>query len=320
MQFINTAGMSHDQWLKLRQTYVGPSEFGAILGLSKWKTPLDVFLQKKGDQVIEDNIRMKFGRDSEDLIANWFMEDTQLKVRKENKIRVHPQYAFIGTNIDRMIESTNGIGPGTLQIKTASDRAVQSWDGEVPPDYYAQIQGEMAVTGWNYGYFAILIIGFAGVQELKVLRFDRDQAFIDAMIPRIVSFWENNVMTNTPPDPVNEEDIHRLYPVSSDRVIDAVPETVEVYKSLINVKAHLAVLEKEKEQLEQQLKLTMGEAHRLVFNGNDLVVWKSSAPGEKFDAKRFQADHPEQYKQYLTETAAVRRFLVKSINKTKEAL
>lgn len=34
------------EWLKTRQTGIGGSDVAAILGLSKWKTPLDVYNDK----------------------------------------------------------------------------------------------------------------------------------------------------------------------------------------------------------------------------------------------------------------------------------
>ena len=37
------------EWLKTRQTGIGGSDVAAILGLSKWKTPLDIYLAKTGE-------------------------------------------------------------------------------------------------------------------------------------------------------------------------------------------------------------------------------------------------------------------------------
>ena len=35
------------EWLRERKTYIGGSDIGCILGLSRFKNPLDIFLDKK---------------------------------------------------------------------------------------------------------------------------------------------------------------------------------------------------------------------------------------------------------------------------------
>lgn len=313
MEYISTLGMSRDEWIKLRSTYLGASEYGSVLGLNKYSSPLDIYNIKMGEKVIEDNIRMKFGRDSEDLIADWFMEETGLKVRRENKIRIHPDYPFLATNIDRMIVGSNGNGTGSLQIKTASDLAIKAWEGETNLNYYAQIQGELAVTGWTYAYFAILVVGFAGVQELKIIRYDRDNTFIDEIIPELVSFWQNHVQKNVPPEAINENDLKALYPDSEpEKAIEAAKETLTVYRKLVEVKTSIAKLEKQKKQYEQEIKLAMRDAERLTLDGYNLVVWKTGNPTKRFDAKGFKSDHPSLYENYLKESNGSRRFLVKN--------
>ena len=46
---INTAAMTREDWLQERRRGIGGSEAAAILGLSPWATPLDVYLDKIGE-------------------------------------------------------------------------------------------------------------------------------------------------------------------------------------------------------------------------------------------------------------------------------
>ena len=41
------------EWLKTRQTGIGGSDVAAILGHSKWKTPLDVYIDKIAENTLE---------------------------------------------------------------------------------------------------------------------------------------------------------------------------------------------------------------------------------------------------------------------------
>lgn len=43
------------EWLKNRQTGIGGSDVAAILGLSKWKTPLDVYNDKIAENPVEES-------------------------------------------------------------------------------------------------------------------------------------------------------------------------------------------------------------------------------------------------------------------------
>ena len=44
------------EWLKLRQIGIGGSDVAALLGLSKWRTPLDVYNSKVEEPVEVDNV------------------------------------------------------------------------------------------------------------------------------------------------------------------------------------------------------------------------------------------------------------------------
>lgn len=45
---MSTTDMTREAWLDRRRAGIGGSDVAALLGLSRWKTPLDVFLDKAG--------------------------------------------------------------------------------------------------------------------------------------------------------------------------------------------------------------------------------------------------------------------------------
>lgn len=46
IQTISLEGLTRADWLKLRRRGIGGSDVAAILGLSKWRTPLEVWQDK----------------------------------------------------------------------------------------------------------------------------------------------------------------------------------------------------------------------------------------------------------------------------------
>jgi phage-type endonuclease len=67
--------ISHEQWLKARQTGIGGSDVAPILGISKWTTPLDVYNEKVADTPTEkDSDPMEWGRRLEPVIRQAYAE------------------------------------------------------------------------------------------------------------------------------------------------------------------------------------------------------------------------------------------------------
>ena len=65
------------EWLKERKTYIGGSDIGCILGLSRFKTPLDIFLDKTTDRVDESMSEAAYwGRMFEDIVAKEYAKRT----------------------------------------------------------------------------------------------------------------------------------------------------------------------------------------------------------------------------------------------------
>ena len=47
--------MNRQEWLKERKNYLGCSDIGAICGINKYKTALDVYMDKTSDEIKEVN-------------------------------------------------------------------------------------------------------------------------------------------------------------------------------------------------------------------------------------------------------------------------
>ena len=45
---VETAGLPKDEWLRYRNMGIGGSDVAALLGISKWKSALELWLEKTG--------------------------------------------------------------------------------------------------------------------------------------------------------------------------------------------------------------------------------------------------------------------------------
>lgn len=90
----STVEMSREEWLLSRQKGIGGSDAAVVLGLSKWKTPFELWLEKTGQVLLDDeqSDAAYFGTILEDIVAKEFEIRSGKKVRKKT-----PFYSILNT-------------------------------------------------------------------------------------------------------------------------------------------------------------------------------------------------------------------------------
>lgn len=221
---IATTSEREQAWLNHRTTGVGGSDMSAILGISHYTTPLDIWLSKTGRNNPEklDSWAIRKGNSLEKDLRQWF-KDT------------HPDMeCYDGTNLSltsrhypHMLASLDGYlydpateSFGVLECKTANSYRAQDWrddDGNpCIPDYYAcQVQHYLAVTGWDWGY---VIADTSGVEPL-IIRFERDDEDINVIVKAASEFWRF-VESGQMPALSNADDVRKVYPESTEQLED----------------------------------------------------------------------------------------------------
>jgi len=297
--------MNHQEWLDARRKGIGGSDAGAILGVNKYKTPLDVYLDKTGQAPeIEDNDAMYWGRALEDIVAYEYAKRTGKKVRRNNAILVHPEHKFMLANLDREIVGE----PGILEIKTAAraDDWGEPGSDEVPESYLAQVMHYMAVTGAQFADIAVLIAG----RKFQTYTIQRDDQLIEHMIEVERDFWENNVYRLVPPDAKTMADLNNRWRVDSGAALVASVELHQKIKFLQALRDKEKEIQEERKELEFMIKEEMAEMSEILDDqGKRLVTWKARQ-SKRFDTKKFREDHADLADQYTVESTS-RTFLLK---------
>ncbi len=310
---VKTSGLSHEAWLQYRKQGIGGSDAASICSLNPYSTAISVFMDKTSDDTDSlDNEAMRQGRDLEVYVAERFMESTGLKVRRVNAIYYHENYPHMLANVDRMIVGQN-IG---LECKTTNILNADKWkDGDVPAHYQLQCHHYMAVTGARAWYIAVLILG----KEFKYVRIERDEEIIKNLITIETDFWYNNVLAGVMPDPDGSK--------AADMIINqyfrsAKHETITLHGFADKLKRRFELselidkLEREKKQLEQEVKLAMANAE-VAFCDTYEIGWKNVITS-KLDVERIKVELPDIYRSYIKETES-RRFIVKELQQKEVA-
>ncbi|MFV9511827.1 YqaJ viral recombinase family protein [Tepidibacillus sp. LV47] len=308
-----TNDMSREEWLKARRNGIGGSDAAVILGLSKWKTPFELWLEKTGQVIIQESQSEAayFGTLLEDLVAKEFENRTGKKVRRRNAILQHAQYDFIIANVDRMIVGEKAI----LECKTTSAYNAKDWENdEIPEAYIIQMQHYLGVLGPEYkkGYFAVLI----GGQKFLWKEIDRDDELINMIFQAEIDFWNNNVLAENPPaldgSSAAEKFLKERYketdPTKIAQIDISYKSMIEEYQSLKEI---IEQLEKKKKAIENKLKNELKDAE-LGHVGNYEIEWKPRV-SNRVDTKLLKEKFPNIYKQVI-KTSTARYFSIKTIN------
>lgn len=300
------------EWLKVRESGIGSSEVATIVGLNPWETPYQLWRRKIGlDAPKQENFAMKAGHYLEDAVAQFWHDETGREIIKASAgdwiIRDNDR-PYLQVSPDRTYwlgESRSPSEKGILECKT-TQLSIDADD--LPKHWFCQVQYQLGVAGYRQGSLAWLCSG----REFGFANLDFVPDFYEWLISEVERFWVDNIQGKKEPDATNVSDVLLKYNRHTDgKFIETSEDVFEAYQSLKEVKKELAAIEERKAELEDKIKIAFGDAEGLTFGGQTIATWKASKASPKFDAKAFQAAHPDLAKEFTTLSAGARRFLLK---------
>ncbi|ENR5907417.1 YqaJ viral recombinase family protein [Listeria monocytogenes] len=301
--------MDRTQWLLTRRQGIGGSDAGIIMGLNKYKTAFELWLDKTG-QVLPDESAGEaayWGNQMEEVVAKEFEKRTGKKVRRSNMMYQHPEHDFMLANVDRFIVGEDAL----LECKTASAYLAKEWESdEVPATYLVQIQHYLAVTGKSKAYVAVLIGGNKFIWK----EIDRDEELINQIIAFELDFWETNVKGQLAPaldgSSAAEKYLKNRFAKSEDKQI-ILPKTFNEYLTeRANLERDIKLLETRKKEIDNNIKGHMESAEK-ALSDNYEVSWKSMT-SKRVDTKKLKEKFSDIYLTVLMESHS-RKFTVKEI-------
>jgi len=301
----STDGMLEHEWLELRKQGLGGSDAATAMGLSPWKSPMQLYLEKTGEIDPEPltSEAVYWGVVLEGVIANRFAElHPELTIEEPKQMLAHSDYPFILANLDRVIVTPQG-KRGVLEIKTTSATQSDKWkDDNVPIHYVLQVQHYLAVTGYDFAYIACLIGGQTYVERC----IERDEELIAQLIERLQEFW-NCVTTRTPPawdgSEASWQILRSLYPRAEKG------KTVELPVTLTSTMKEFQELEGKSKEYESILKEI-----NIARDARKQVILEAMADAEIGLLGQWQIKYPVvERKEYVSPATSYRRFSYKEV-------
>jgi len=295
--------------LKERKNGIGGSDCAAVLGLSKWSTPLDIYLSKidRSINVREQTRLMRSGHKLEPIVIEDYEEKTSQKVFQPDGIFKNPKYPWLLANVDGLIEDKKLI----IEAKTTrffNEDWGDEYTDQIPTEYYIQIAQYCLILEYDTVEVAALS---RSDWDFRIYRYTRNKAVEEKIIERTKNFWENNVLKRIPPQPTNGEDIMKLYKKATlDKTLLASDVLCDLAYKHREVKNNIKKLETESKGIENKIKGELKDCSYLVDpDGTKLAAW-TNVETSRFNTKKFKEEHNDLYKKYLVPSEC-RKFLNK---------
>lgn len=270
--------MITEQQRKERMNAIGGSDIPVIMGISPYKTPYKLYLEKTGQTVDDsENEAMYWGNVLEPVIREEFERRNNVKVETKETI-VHPFYDFMRGNIDGFIPAWDAV----LEIKTSSQFMDKNWgeDGSdtIPMQHLLQVAYYCMLTNAKSAYIAVLI----GGNKYKQYEYTRDFDIENRIILAAKEFWDC-VQNKTPPAAVDRSDLLSMYSSHKDeKKVHVVPEIKKQLNDLVDTRFKIKKLEEVEEKYKFNIMQFMQDAECLTDeSGMPIVSWRANKRGAR---------------------------------------
>lgn len=260
--------------IAIRAHGLGASEAAAVLELSPYQQPIDVYLRKRGlAEEWTGNGATEVGDALEDSLRALYTARTGRRMDRVGLTLVHPEHPEI-------LASPDGLSPDEdagLEIKVVGLRMAHHWgeEGLDVPDYVdVQARQCMAVTGrsaWDVGR----LIG----TDFAVVRIERDLELEEEMLAALCAWWADHIVANIPPaasDPdAKRRWLRTRYPGSSRTacVQSSDPAVAEALRWLAYAKQVQADAERAEKQIQNALGELIGDEYGIEVPLVGKLLW-----------------------------------------------
>lgn len=248
--------MSDEEWLAARREVVTATDAPAVIGVSPWKSALQVYCEKLGlEGPSGESERMAWGRRLEGVIAEAYAEETGRKVAPPaERLSRHPRIAWMGASLDRLIEDPER-GIGVLEIKTTAMRI----DEDLPLHWLVQVAHQLEVAQARWGSIAVL----QGGNRLLWRDVEVNEVFTQALLEKEEVFWRC-VEGHLPPPPDGSdsarEALRAMYRRENGQTVDLPPESGEWARRYAQASEEIKRWTSARTEAQNLLLAAMGEA------------------------------------------------------------
>lgn len=289
-----------------RQKFLGGADIAAVLGVSPWRTLVDLWADKRtpASGAPRKHVFLR-GERWESVVAEMLTlaleeEGHSIEIVGRNRRFIDAEHPMFAAEIDYEIRLDGESDVTNVEIKTVHPFKAHEW-GESGSDALPIWYTAQAMWGLGVAPGArkrCIVAPLFGADELRTFPVLRDEETIAALRARALAFWTEHVLADAPPDPTVLGDLSKLFPREGARpALIADSHLEELILRLRAVKAELKAREAEGELLEFELKRAMADCAEILVDGKAAVTWKSR-PRTWLDQGALKEAHPAIHREF----------------------
>jgi putative phage-type endonuclease len=313
-----------------RASGIGGSDIAAILGLSKWKTPLDVYNLKVGNTKPEEQtVAMARGKALEPFLLDLVIDKEDWDdcnclnkttfISKEKPWRYFTPDDFLGTD-------------WIIELKTSHFSRKKEYGEEytdkIPVEYLLQAHYYLAMAPYIEGVDLFVLFGdevlfdvlsktCGGAGNCLDVDYDfrhyvvlRNKEISEKILAAIDEFW-TCVQNKTPPMWTTRDDILSISPFATqDKKLIADENLVSLIQNASDLKEEIRKDELLYSKTIDKILGSVGDCETVVDeNGNELATWKN-VKSQRVNLELLREERPAIYHEFMEENN-YRRFCLK---------
>jgi len=273
-----------------RRERIQASDVAAILGLSPFANPIDVY-NSKVLPIQPDKLTrwMELGNYLEPPLVKFAADRLRVEVNTNpddlSWVEDTVTGGMFGANLDALIVGR----PEHIEAKKVGPHYAKEWGDPgtdaIPVYVQVQCQAQMFAAGTERVWVPAAIA--SGDIEFRMYRVERDQHMIDTFVPFCIDWWNRHVAAGVPPDGTPLDfDFYATIARVPGKTVSIDPK---LWTDLQDLKAKIAELQGLERVAKDALRAAMGDAELADFGDPKKVIAyreQRSAPATDFDRMR----------------------------------
>jgi len=251
-------------WKERIEAGFGASDAGAIMGVSSYKTPIQLVQLYKGEKEPDDlseNESILWGNLAEEMIIRKLTEIDELVIDTPQETFYHKELPYLYCHVDGISYQANSEIP--IEIKNSREFMKDAFGEEdshiVYKPHYWQCQQICAILEAQAVYLYVLF----GGNSLKRYIIERDEADIAELLTRAKFLWEGCIHGDNMPEPMDYIDSGRLF-ASKDNDIKANTHAEMLHVDAVDLTKKMKETKALLDNAKKDLRMFIGNNNHLV--------------------------------------------------------
>jgi putative phage-type endonuclease len=277
------------EWHQQRRQGIGASEVAVACGFGRYRTRYDLWREKTGATAPwGGNEATLWGQRNEPhILKDWADRNEARIIETQRQFRVQ-RWPLLWATVDAIAHTIDGEDV-IVEAKCTTSRNAQLGDGgdDAPPEWLAQVQVQMLLSGLERAYIAVLIDG--NKSREYCVQFDR--AVAETLADRAEAWYCEAVETQVPPIEWGNVDqqMQRLVEFGGRDLVDMQASTLPtIWAQYEDLGRKIKELEEERADLKAAAIVAMGDNSRcLIAPDRELRIEEKTRAGYMVKPAKF---------------------------------